>query len=562
MPATSILQRYNHLWIEPSSRGLWAIIMLLSIAGMADIPGASILTLPLWLQWTTVVAIASLKATLLSMMVLIARKWKAATIAVWLIVAVHIFLCLVNFVCYELYGFGISHKLIVVISQTNMAETCEFLPGLMDNLATATTHTGFWAGMAITVIAYVAVRRLQPALFAILTITLSLLGTLSMGCYFMTLDSGRNSFSLSVRTLKDVIEGRREQEAITMMLSQLDNQKWDYSTVSSSCNAHVVLMILGESASRDKLSLYGYPLPTSPRLDAMRDSLVVMNGAIGSSVTTAGNMSRILTLKKDDRVDGDWWNYPLLIDVMKSAGYNTFWLSNQERSGVWGNCSGVLAGRADVVKYLGAESSEDALLKRYDEVLLPELNKVLTADTTCKFIGVHLYGSHTNYTSRYPKNRNSFKAADVERVKPRRWMTPEKYAVDASYLNSLCYTDSVVKLMLDEIARLPYPAIALYFADHGENVYDDRDFIGRDERFVEVPFVVYANEPYRRENPHIVELLNASTDRKFSTANICYTLFTLTGTSYEAYDGKDDILSPEFIERKRYVDEEIWKYDR
>ena len=40
------------------------------------------------------------------------------------------------------------------------------------------------------------------------------------------------------------------------------------------------------------------------------------------------------------------------------------------------------------------------------------------------------------------------------------------------------------------------PAVVIYFSDHGENVYDGGDFIGRDELHVEVPFLVYPNKQY------------------------------------------------------------------
>ncbi len=557
----NLLSAYIRRFGEGGNRQLWYLLMVVSVLGMMDIPGSRLLTSPLCIQWICIVLIAFLKATVFVVLLRLCRRWRFASIMAWLLTALHVLLCVVNFVSFEFYGFGISHKLMVVVLQTNGDETKEFLPGLWNNLSAAVFTTGFWCWTAGIIAGDLLMVRMRPKLSAGVILAGSVAGVVALVSYMAGLHNGRNSFFLTVRTVKNIVEVRREQREIALLLAKINDNDRDY-VASSTYKAHTVVMIVGESASRGRLSLYGYPLPTSPRLEAMRDSLFVYTEAIGSSVTTSGNMARILTLKKDDTVDGDWWNYPLLIDIFKGAGYKTYWLSNQERTGIWSNSSGVIAGRADVVNYVGVESSEDALLQKYDEALLPEVRKALADGDRARFIGVHMYGSHTAYKKRYPGERRYFTGKDVERAMPRAWMTPEKYEVDATYSNSIRYSDSIVSCIFRDVALLKEPAVAIYFSDHGECVYDYSDFRGRDERFVEVPYVVYANEAYRRENPEMMEALRESVGKRISTANVGYTLMTLTGTEYNGYDGEDDVLSPQFKERRRYVDEVIWKYDR
>lgn len=244
---------------------------------------------------------------------------------------------------------------------------------------------------------------------------------------------------------------------------------------------------------------------------------------------------------------------------MNEAGYRTYWLSNQERTGIWGNSSGAMSGNADVVKYVGGESLEDALLDRYDEALLPEVTKAL-ADSAA-FIGVHLMGSHMEYSNRYPASADYFKGTDVIRKMPRPWLSDSKAQTVAEYDNSIRYTDAILGQIIDRISRLSRPALFVYFSDHGENVYDSRDYRGRDNTSVMVPMVVYANYAYRRSNPDMVEALRRAVSLPVSTATVAFPLMTLTGTSYSRYISDRDFLSPDFKVRPRYVDEQVWQPD-
>lgn len=537
------------------SRVLWAVFWCFSLLGLADLPGAPIFTADLWLQWVCMGAVASLKATLCLMLVAVCRN-KILRCVAWLFVAAYMAACLLNAVSFLLYGFGVSHRLAVVVMQTSGREFMEFMPSFFSNLVSYWMWIlgAFAAAAAIAL----AVRLIPARPFLWLISILSACG-LGVTIYFMlSLGRGRSSFFLCVRVPKNIVETHREyerMESMTRMLRPLP----DAESVASSRMASVVVMVIGESASRGHLSLYGYPLQTTPVFDSLRDSLFVFSDAIASSTTTAGNMERILSLKVDDATRDDWWRYPLLIDIMNEAGYTTYWLSNQERTGIWGNSSGVMSGNADVVRYVGSESSEDALLDRYDEALLPEVTKALS--DTAAFIGVHLMGSHMEYSNRYPASAEYFKGADVIRKLPRPWLCASKAQTVAEYDNSIRYTDAILGRIIDRVSRLSRPALFVYFSDHGENVYDTRDYRGRDNTSVRVPMVVYANSAYRRANPDMVEALGRAVSLPVSTATVAFPLMTLSGTSYSRYRSDYDFLSPDFKVRPRYVDEQVWTPD-
>lgn len=291
----------------------------------------------------------------------------------------------------------------------------------------------------------------------------------------------------------------------------------------------------------------------------MRDSLYIFRDAIGCSTSTAMNIERILTFEEDSAPDGSWYRYPALIDMLKKSRFKTFWLSNQERTGLMSNSSGVMAEDADVVEYVGAQSSEDQLMAKYDTELLPYFGKAMADTAPRKFIFLHLLGSHVEYSNRYPASCAYFTADSVLAKIRNPWLNREKAQTVAQYANSVRFTDALLGNIINVAATEQRPVVVIYFSDHGENVYTDRDFIGRDPKFVEIPFIVYTNAAYRRMSPAVIDMMRAGVERPFTTANVIYTLMTLSGISHPLYDATKDVLSPHFLQRPRYVDGKIFQ---
>lgn len=109
-----------------------------------------------------------------------------------------------------------------------------------------------------------------------------------------------------------------------------------------------VVFILGESTTRDRMHLYGYPLENTPNLDALNEKgeLAVFRDTISPESATVAVLRKLLTFADMDS-SKPWYAYNNMIDTMKAAGYRTYWLSNQESSGIWGNVAQLL--RAAVI---------------------------------------------------------------------------------------------------------------------------------------------------------------------------------------------------------------------
>ena len=480
-------------------------------------------------------------------------------ICVWVIVSIFCLLGLLNGVCYKLYGFGISNHLITVLAQTNVQEVREFMPGLIDNLITIFKNPIVWiviTGGSVSI--YLLSKYARGYIAGSLIYVFSIIGLGSLIYGFSTMSAGRTSILMMTRITKSIVYTVKERRQLKDMLSHV--REFPEKDALKSQRLADVCLIIGESASRDHLSIYGYPLNTSPKMQAKRDSLFIFTDATASSNSTVHNIQRLLSFMTDDESEKEWYEFPFLIDMYKNLGYKAWWLSNQERTGIWSNCSAPMVMNADVVVYKH-ESSEDNLFTTYDGGLLPDVKKALKDDAEYKFVGMHLTGSHTLYRTKYPDAFNYFNADSVLKHFRKPWLNQDKAQTVAEYDNSIRYTDFVVDSVINMVSQTKRPMLMLYVSDHGENVYDDSDFLGRDEKRVNVPFIIYLNSRFRQLYPDLTATIAASTHKAISTGDIIYMLMTVTGTSYPYYDASRDVLSDRFKTRQRYVNGKPWIYD-
>lgn len=415
--------------------------------------------------------------------------------------------------------------------------------------------------MGAVVVAYMGIRHVPQRLLGRAVAGITVAGTLLFGAFCIRYNIARSGHILTLRTIlysHEAYQSARRFENDRSALPPLPLPQ----TVTSRHLAETVVVVIGESASRDHLSLYGYPLPTTPRADSMARELFVFTDAIGSSAATIGNMDRILSLKPDDTTEGDALSYPRLIDIMGHAGYKTWWLSNQERGGIVPTTAALLASDADVTAYVSGETTEP-LATNYDRALLPELTSALADTARYKLVFMHLMGSHRPADSRYPAGEGIFTAADISRLPGHPWLAGHDHEAQevAEYDNSIRYTDRLLADTQRLLARSGAPVLMIYFADHGEHIHDERLFSGRDIMYVRVPMVVWANGAWLQANPDRTAALRSAVQQPLSTANFAHMLMNLTGTSYAGYDASLDVLSPDYIVRPRYVDEAIWPGD-
>lgn len=467
---------------------------------------------------------------------------------------------LVNVGSLGFYGFGITYKLITIVGQTTWAEATQFVPYLLANIGDLLCSIVFWLVVCVAIVSAWLIKRLSSKIFFPVVMVASVMGLFTFDWISRDLPNNRIIALMSVRIsrlMKESIEDQRRLREFAEKMHELPYVD-DLRCEGLATN---VVVVIGESSNRQHNSIYGFALPTTPRLEAERNNLFLFSQAVAPATNTAASLERILTFKKDDRKDGDWYTYPNVVDLFHNCGYTTYWYSNQNQGGLYMDSSAAIATHADEAKYVGVTSSSD-MQWYYDELLLPCLDKAFADDgASRKLIFLHLMGSHTGYMARYPEKYSRFTVQEVTENMPKPWMNTSKAKVLSEYLNSIYYTDYILGEILNKVKESPNPSLMLYLSDHGEAVYDEDDYVGRDKKHVEVPFILYMNDAYRRRNPEMVETVREALDRPFSTANTIHSLITLTGTEYPLYEEAEDVLSPKFRPRKRYVDRELWPYE-
>ncbi|HEY9124476.1 MAG TPA: sulfatase-like hydrolase/transferase [Bacteroidales bacterium] len=304
-----------------------------------------------------------------------------------------------------------------------------------------------------------------------------------------------------------------------------------------------IILVIGESANRNHMSIYGYNNPTTPKL-LNRSDLYIFDNVISPYCHTLDAVRAALT---EANIDNKMpFNQAVsIIDVAKPAGYKTYWLSNQSPLGIWDNFITVLAKKADVCSFfnVSGSSSTEAGFKKSDDICLIEpLKKALNDTTPFKLIIVHLMGSHGQYHLRYPSSFQKFN-----------YGKDKKNQTIAQYDNSILYTDFVLDSIFTILERIPLqknnPSALLYFSDHGENVYDKLDFVGHDYAdtlpysIVEIPFVLWMSKQYQEANPDMTKLMAKNVHSPYMTDDLFHSLISLMQVKSPVLDSSRSIFT-------------------
>lgn len=294
------------------------------------------------------------------------------------------------------------------------------------------------------------------------------------------------------------------------------------------------VLIIGESARRDYHQLYGYPLPTTPFLS--QANALSVDGFHAAGRNTISSLRLMLT-----HANRQIWepNYALnLVDLVKSAGIQTHWLSNQGLLGQYDTPISAIAKRSDMTfftKY--GESQEDSDIS--DFALLPAFEAQLAEPSVKKrFFVLHLYGSHPDACVRVQDYPTLFEPAKLAK----------KYHYLNCYISSIHKTDKLISMVYAQLnahQRQTGRAFSIiYISDHGlshrtkendETIYLNNNYASR--YHYDIPLVLLSSDRTSAEQQH-----NFKTGVNF-TQGIASWLGIQNpklDSSYSLFDGKDD----------------------
>ncbi|HGY3718522.1 phosphoethanolamine transferase CptA [Citrobacter sp. Res13-Sevr-PEB04-36] len=315
-----------------------------------------------------------------------------------------------------------------------------------------------------------------------------------------------------------------------------------------------LVLVIGESTQRGRMSLYGYPRETTPELDALHKSdpnLTVFNNVVTSRPYTIEILQQALTFANEKNPDL-YLTQPSLMNMMKQAGYKTFWITNQQTMTARNTMLTVFSKQTDKQFYMNQQRTQSA--REYDSNVLAPFKEVLTDPAPKKFIIVHLLGTHIKYKFRYPDGQGKFDN-NIDNVPA--GLSNDELESYNDYDSANVYNDHIIASLINDYKATDPNGFLLYFSDHGEEVYDTppHKTQGRNEdnptrHMYTVPFLLWTSEKWQAAHPHD---FSQDVDRKYSSSELIHTWSDLAGFTYDGFDPTRAITNPQFKETTRWI---------
>ena len=316
-----------------------------------------------------------------------------------------------------------------------------------------------------------------------------------------------------------------------------------------------LVLVIGESTTRSRMGVYGYERDTTPLIEQFEKDnpdFVVFNDVVSSRPYTIEILQQALTLADEQHPDL-YLSKPSLIDLMKQAGYKTFWITNQQTMTKRNTMLTMFSKQADEQFYMNNDRNQSS--RQYDSSVFEPFKNVLNDPTEKKFIVIHLLGTHMKYELRYPEsdeyqrfNDRSGLAFDLD---------DDKLDVYNSYDNAIMFNDFVITKLFNLFKASDANGFILYFSDHGEDVYQTapHDVLGRNEKaptraMYTIPFMLWQSPKWLANHPNNFQ---SYVNRKFSTQDLIHTWSDLAGLSFDDYQPERSIVNKDFAQPIRWI---------
>lgn len=295
-----------------------------------------------------------------------------------------------------------------------------------------------------------------------------------------------------------------------------------------------MVVVIGESHSVYHTSLYGYDKQTYPLMceRERNGELFVMQQAATAFDVTSPTMWSVFSL---DSMGNASNQTPLFPAVFKAAGYRTYDYDNE-----------FLKNR--MVHVMTNSTLSDVMYDQRNDHYYPfdgdMVDDLPVADDSLALYVIHLSGHHVSYSQRYPSHFAQFGAKDYQGPQ-----TEEQKEVIATYDNACLYNDFVIDRIIRKFEDRN--TVVAYFADHGEEIYDIRDFRGHmtsrtspDPSYqLRVPLWIWLSKRFKEHNPDKAELLKRSRHLHIKTDDISHFLIDMAGIETPYFNRSRSFLS-------------------
>jgi glucan phosphoethanolaminetransferase (alkaline phosphatase superfamily) len=259
----------------------------------------------------------------------------------------------------------------------------------------------------------------------------------------------------------------------------------------------IYVLVIGESSRYDHWHKNGYNRQTSPNVDTIRN-LVSFENVYSNSELTYISVPFMLGYSIASTASKSPESMPVLIDYFNSAGFETWWISNQHNQF---NTIGSIAGRSN--HYITTDCKKNMC---YDNKLLDELQMAIFSKTNKLFVVIHQLGSHYPYHNRYPEDFKRF-TPDLKANKHIIYRNRNREKLINSYDNSILYTDYILGQVIENVRKQNCVSSVIYCSDHGEFLFEDssqgygRGLEGNSFSPLHVPLFIWVSDEFASEYP-------------------------------------------------------------
>ncbi|MEZ4874532.1 MAG: sulfatase-like hydrolase/transferase [Flavobacteriaceae bacterium] len=508
------------------------------------------LLVPFFLEYLKeVIAFGSLTTFLFGIFLLVPKKGKPI-----FLLCFGFILSLLGFIklsFYQLYGVKLSASALFVIFETNANEATEFLENYMS--------------VPIFLLAILFALPLVGALFIIkkrkgilqsinpyaqswtrkvvILVVITGCGTLISWKF-----KNENILLNSYGSYKEYVQTK---EILNSKFAKEENPV--VADATSANEEEVFVVVMGESTSRWHMQLYGYDRKTNPALTEKKDELWVFDSIIVPHVHTILSLEKVLTLSRfEDPAPAE---NASVVQLANAAGFETYWISNQQPVGVFESLSTVIGNASQNKSFVATEGYKYTI---HDETLLPVLDQVLAEKSRKKMIFVHLIGTHVGYEKRYPKSFAYFSG----KSRPDKSEKANEYI--NAYDNAVRYNDFIVNTIIEKVEALQTKSYVAYFSDHGDDVYDIAEVAGHNEYLAtrpmyEVPFLVWFSEKYKEGSP-LFSKKEQIIQRRYNLEDFIYSFAEMSEIRFQKMDSTRSLFNDGFQKRTRWIKDGI-NYD-
>ncbi len=311
-----------------------------------------------------------------------------------------------------------------------------------------------------------------------------------------------------------------------------------------------IVVYIGESTSKENLPIYANQPLLPDALQDIKQDLIIYSDVITSFSHTFPSLYRAFSVSADPYRD----QFLLVKDVhransialLNQFGRETYWISNQNLAGQWDWNSELFGKHASHTKILnsparhkpyagGTRKTDKALISAYQQHAhhLSKPNQVLF---------LHSYAGHGDYCKNIPSEDRRTSGQLVPPL-PQKALFGDVYIGDIGqrmedidcYDSVMSFISKNLRTVIDDIAQRPAPIVFLYFADHGEEIFEGTGHDSRKNSFrhIEIPFLIYFNAAAKQAYPDLYQAAQDNRNQPYSIEWLADTLLDLAGLAHK-----------------------------